>query len=231
MTLSSNPCQSGETDGAAPFDGNPADPTEVARWRHGERNRLRMARLGLPSDRRARITEALSDHLETTLAGTDLSGRVVAGYWPIRGEPDLRPLLASLRARGAILALPVCETPIRPMRFRRWQPEQDMERGLWGIPVPPVAAGEVQPDLMIVPLLGWDMDRFRLGFGAGYFDRTLAALAPGPFCIGTGLQTARMDTILPQPHDVPMDVILTETGLQAGRIPDAGALPSSRQAG
>ena len=102
-------------------------------------------------------------------------------------------------------------------------------RGHWGIPVPPVAAGEVRPELIIVPLLGWDMDRFRLGFGAGYFDRTLAALHPRPFCIGTGLQAAHLPTIAPQPHDVPMDAIVTELGLQAGTIPEGGALPSARK--
>lgn len=215
MTVSSNPCQDG-MQAPTPFAGDPAQPTDIARWRHAERNRLRSERLRLPSAVRDTVTRALAGHLAALLAGTDLNGRIIGAYWPIRGEPDLRPFLHSLRRGGAALALPVCETPVQPMRFRRWQPGQDMERGLAGIPVPPAASGEVTPDLMIVPLLGWDMDRFRLGFGAGYFDRTLAAMHPRPYCIGTGLQSARMATIRPQPHDIPMDLIVTEAGLQAG---------------
>lgn len=229
MTLSSDPCQAGADDGPRPFTGDPADPLAVARWRRDERKRLRAGRMRLSTAARDRITAAIAGHLASLLSGTDLSGRIVGGYWPIRGEPDLRTFLSGLRARGAVLSLPVCETPVQPMRFRRWQPEQDMVRGHWGIPVPPVAAGEVRPELIIVPLLGWDMDRYRLGFGAGYFDRTLAALHPRPFCIGTGLQAAHLPTIAPQPHDVPMDAIVTELGLQAGTIPEGGALPSARK--
>lgn len=225
--VASDPCQA-QAQAPAPFTGDPGNPVDVARWRHAERNRLRAARLRLTNPMRETVTTALVTHLEALLKGSDLSGRIVGAYWPIRGEPDLRPFLATLRDRGAVLALPVCETPIRPMRFRRWQPELDMERGLWGIPVPPAASGELTPDLMIVPLLGWDMDRYRLGFGAGYFDRTLAALEPRPFCIGTGLQSARMETIRPQPHDIPMDLIVTEAGLQAGSAPSPLPSPPDR---
>ena len=227
--MSSNPCQDGQADGPVPFAGDPADAMAVARWRHGERNRLRAARMRLSVEGRAALCRALVAELEALIAGTDLTGRVVGGFWPIRGEPDLRGWFGRLRLRGAVLALPVCESPIRAMRFRRWQPEQDMERGLWGIPVPPEGAGEVVPDLMVVPLLGWDMDRYRLGFGAGYFDRTLAALSPRPYCVGVGLQSARLPTIVPQPHDVPMDLILTEAGVQAGAPPVTGGLPDRRQ--
>lgn len=227
----SNPCQSGETDAGTPFTGDPSDPVEVARWRHAERNRLRTDRLKIRSDRRDAITRSLTGHLDRLLSKTDLTGRIIGAYWPIKGELDLRPWLMSLRDRGAVLALSVCERPIQAMRFRRWQPEQDMERGIWGIPVPPAASGEVTPDLMIVPLLGWDMDRYRLGFGAGYFDRTLAAADPPPYCIGIGLQSARIATIVPQPHDMRMDLIVTEAGLQAGTPPPSGALPSAPTAG
>lgn len=229
MTLASDPCQVDETDAPVPFAGDPADPVAVARWRHGERNRLRMARLRLSVERRERLAHTLIAELDALLEETDLSGRVVGGFWPIRGEPDLRGWFGGLRLRGAVLALPVCEAPIQPLRFRRWQPEQEMRHGLWGIPVPPEGAGEVEPDLMIVPLLGWDMGRYRLGFGAGYFDRTLAALSPRPYCVGVGLQAACLPSIVPQPHDIPMDLILTEAGLQAGTPPLTGGLPDRRR--
>ena len=214
-----------------PFGGDASDPVAVARWRHGERNRLRSARARLPPARKDRVRVGLEGELDALLRMTDLNDRVIGCFWPIRGEPDLRGWFASLRLRGALLALPVCETPIRPMRFRRWHPEQELERGLWGIPLPPNAAVQVRPDLIVVPLLGWDMERYRLGFGAGYFDRTLTAMEPRPFCIGIGLQAACLPSIVPQPHDIPMDLIVTEAGLQTGMPSETGALPLPHRAG
>ena len=70
------------------------------------------------------------------------------------------------------------------------------------------------PDLTLAPLVGWDPAGFRLGYGGGYFDRTLAVLSPRPMTIGIGLQSARLATIFPQPHDIALDVILTEAGVQ-----------------
>jgi 5,10-methenyltetrahydrofolate synthetase len=91
-----------------------------------------------------------------------------------------------------------------------------MIRGVWGIPVPPPAAERLTPDIALAPLLGWDGAGFRLGYGGGYFDRTLAARAPRPFAIGVGLQAARLATIFPQPHDIRLDAIVTEAGAQLG---------------
>ena len=88
-----------------------------------------------------------------------------------------------------------------------------MERGAWSIPVPAEGPG-VTPDVTLAPVVGWDAAGFRLGYGGGYFDRTLAALSPRPFAIGVGLDAARLITIFPQPHDIPMQVIVTETGRQ-----------------
>ena len=86
-------------------------------------------------------------------------------------------------------------------------------QGFWKIPVP-ADGPEVVPDLTLAPLVGWDPAGFRLGYGGGYFDRTLAKLGPRPFTIGIGLQAARLATIFPQPHDIPLNVILTEAGVQ-----------------
>jgi 5,10-methenyltetrahydrofolate synthetase len=83
--------------------------------------------------------------------------------------------------------------------------------------VPPPDAETLTPDIALAPLVGWDGAGFRLGYGGGYFDRTLAALSPRPFTIGIGLQSARLATIFPQPHDVGLDVILTEAGVQFQR--------------
>jgi 5-formyltetrahydrofolate cyclo-ligase len=121
-----------------------------------------------------------------------------------------------------LLALPVVETPGTPLAFRRWTPGMGMERGHWGIPVPPATSERLTPEISLAPLVGWDAEGYRLGYGGGYFDRTLAALAPKPFVIGVGLQSARLATIAPQPHDVPLSVIVTEAGVQIERDRGAG---------
>ncbi|MEQ8233300.1 MAG: 5-formyltetrahydrofolate cyclo-ligase [Gammaproteobacteria bacterium] len=131
---------------------------------------------------------------------------------PFRGELDLRPLADSLADRAVDFALPVVAAPARPLVFRRWWPGMRMTRGVWGIPVP-AAAPEVTPDVLLVPLLGYDDAGYRLGHGGGYYDRTLAAAVPRPLAIGVGYAGARLPTILPQPHDMPMDVIVTDTAL------------------
>jgi 5-formyltetrahydrofolate cyclo-ligase len=87
------------------------------------------------------VRVALEAELVAALHATEMKGGVVSGFCPIRGDPDLRSWFATLRLRGAVLVLPICETPILPMRFRRWQPEQEMEHGLWGIPALPKAFG------------------------------------------------------------------------------------------
>jgi 5,10-methenyltetrahydrofolate synthetase len=94
-----------------------------------------------------------------------------------------------------------------------------MMRGDWNIPVPPPDAGNLTPDVMLAPCLGWDDGCYRLGWGGGYFDRTLAVQAPRLLAIGIALSAARLPTIYPQPHDIPLDLIVTETGVCAEREP------------
>jgi 5-formyltetrahydrofolate cyclo-ligase len=95
------------------------------------------------------------------------------------------------------------------MVFRAWSPECAMSEGLYGIPVPQ-GTDEVRPDLVLLPLVGFDAARFRLGYGGGYYDRTLAGLAPRPRTIGIGFELARLATVHPQPHDIALDAIVTE---------------------
>jgi 5,10-methenyltetrahydrofolate synthetase len=146
----------------------------------------------------------------------------IALYWPIKDEPDLRPLMTSMHRDGQRMALPVVEHSAAPLVFRERTPETRMDRGVWNIPVPPRTAPPVQPVIVLVPLLGWDGEGYRLGYGGGYFDCTLAALTPRPFCIGIGLAAARLSTIFPQPHDIPFDAILTEHGVEFERKPEHG---------
>ena len=188
----------------------------VAHWRQAERERLRAERLALSVEARQVKAEALAHYLTALLSERcgDLAGRVLSGYWPIKGELDLRPWMTSLHAKGAVLAFPVVETPRAPLTFRRWEPGMRMERGHWGIAVPPEASQRLTPEICLAPLVGWDSAGYRLGYGGGYFDRTLASLSPRPLVTGVGLQSARLDSIAPQTHDVPMSVVVTEPGVQ-----------------
>lgn len=217
MPLSSDPCQAGQI-GERPFTGDPASALDVAAWRHDERQRLRAERAELTPAMVASITDRITDHLARILAPLDPARLVIGASWPITGEPDLLPFLATLRQRGAVIALSVCVKPPEAMRFRRWSPGSVMEKGLWNLPVPPASAGEVVPNLLIAPLLGWDDACHRLGFGTGYFDRTLAH-TPEAFAIGVGLHSARLSTIHPLPHDRPLGLILSECGVEAGSPP------------
>ncbi|WP_112323033.1 5-formyltetrahydrofolate cyclo-ligase [Oceanibium sediminis] len=214
----SPPCMAGEV---APeyFDPLAVDPDQardVARWRRAERSRLRAARQALTVQERAAIDLALAGHLRDLLETRfgALRGRGLSAYWPIKGEPDLRPLMSALHEAGVTIALPLVETRAAPLVFRRWSPQTKMVRGDWNIPVPPPEAEALTPQITLAPLVGWDCAGYRLGYGGGYFDRTLAALSPRPFTIGTGVQAARLKTIFPQPHDIRLDAIVTEAGPQ-----------------
>jgi 5,10-methenyltetrahydrofolate synthetase len=202
-----------------PLAVDPEQARDVARWRRAERIRLRAARDALSVADRQAAGAALSALLRNVLAGrfVTATGLTLSAYWPIKGEPDLRPLLTELHAQGANIALPVVEVRGAPLVFRRWSPDMTLVRGDWNIPVPPPDAETLTPEIALAPLVGWDGAGFRLGYGGGYFDRTLAALSPRPFTIGIGLQSARLATIFPQPHDIALDAILTETGVQFHR--------------
>lgn len=200
-----------------PLAVDPAQARDVARWRKSERVRLREARKQVATAERNDTAQALMAGLRDVLhhRGDGSGTPTVAFYWPIKDEPDLRPLMQELFDGGVDIALPLVETRAAPLVFRRWTRDTRMVRGHWNIPVPPPQAQVVHPDVVLAPLVGWDSDGFRLGYGGGYFDRTLAALSPKPFAIGVGMQSARLATIYPQPHDIALDLILTENGVQA----------------
>lgn len=214
----SPPCMAAEVDPAYfdPLATDPEQARDVARWRRAERARLSAERQAMRVAERQAAGEALQGHLRALLAERfgGARGRVFSAYWPIKGEPDLRGLMAELHGAGTAVALPVVETRFAPLTFRRWTPDTAMIRGDWNIPVPPPEADRLVPDILLAPLMGWDGAGYRLGYGGGYFDRTLAALSPQPFTIGIGLRAARLATIFPQPHDIALDAILTERGVE-----------------
>lgn len=185
-------------------------PADWKAWRRGERERLIALRLAMPPDERRRLTEAVAAHLEAALAPAP--GTVLAFYWPIRGEPNLIAWVERLHERGIIPALPVVTGKGEPMRFRPWAPGAAMARGVWNIPIP-ADDTEVIPEIVLAPLVGFDSQLYRLGYGGGFFDRTLAALSPKPTAVGVGYAAVELATVHPQPHDIAMDMIVTEEGV------------------
>jgi 5,10-methenyltetrahydrofolate synthetase len=181
----------------------------VARWRKVQRERLLAARMAMEPKLRTEQTAALQEQLNLIVPA---DGRIVSLYWPIRGEPDLREWMREHCERGMRIALPVATVYGGPLEFREWRPGAKMARGLWKIPYPADGA-EVQPAIVIAPLVGFDNQGFRLGYGGGFFDRTLARLTPRPVVIGVGHAGAALETIFPQPYDIGMDWILTNEAL------------------
>lgn len=135
---------------------------------------------------------------------------LVGCYWPMRREPDCLPYARDVLKANGQVALPVVIAAGRPLVFRLWTEATKMEAGVWNI-LHPAEGHPVVPAVCIVPLLGFDEKGYRLGYGGGYYDRTLASLAPRPFTVGVGFESSKLETICPQPHDVPLDVIITET--------------------
>jgi 5,10-methenyltetrahydrofolate synthetase len=189
---------------------SPMDWSDVQRWREAERARLLAARLAIPPAARRAKDLAIAANLEAILG--DVGGRVVSAYQATDGEPELDQLLGRLVASGARTALPVVVAAGRSLLFRAWTPGEPLERGIRGIPVPRSDAETLVPDILIVPVVGFDSACHRLGHGGGFFDRTLAAMRHRPRVIGIGYAQAAIATIHPQPHDIPMDTVVTELG-------------------
>jgi 5-formyltetrahydrofolate cyclo-ligase len=137
--------------------------------------------------------------------------RCVGFYWPIAGEFDLRALIAEWLAThaDAQAALPVVEHAAAPLLFHAWHDAMPMREGRHRIPVP-LHAQPVQPDLLLIPCVGFDTRRVRLGYGGGYYDRTLATLAPRPYTAGIAFEATRLASLPREAHDVPLDTILSE---------------------
>lgn len=185
-------------------------PPEVTEWRKRERKRLLEMRSNLPLPERAALIEPLLANLRTVLER--LTFNALGIYWPIKREIDVRLLADEIcRQRGATLALPVVVQKARPLEYWKWQMGDRVERGFWNIPVPKHRE-VVEPDTVIAPLVGFQ-NHYRLGYGGGYFDRTIGAARKRPFAIGIGFELSRVEGYVAQPHDVPMDVIVTESAI------------------
>lgn len=198
-----------------------SDPTESAptgealrTWRRATRETLITARLALSPA----TLQSYRDRIDRTIeAGfPDLARGVVAFCWPYRNEYDARFLARHLRERGAVTALPVVVAPRTPLVFRAWRPGVRLARGVYDIPYP-AEGPSVHPTSVLLPMNGFDAAGYRLGYGGGFFDRTLAALEDRPRVIGIAYELARIPTIYPQAWDIPMDFVVTERGVYARR--------------
>jgi 5-formyltetrahydrofolate cyclo-ligase len=186
-----------------------SDNDIVAR-RRTLRNAALSAREALTVTARAALERRLEAHLLEQLER--LAPRCLSFCWPFRAEPDLRHFMARwLAANPArVAALPVVTDREAPMTFRRWEPGMHLVPDRHGIPHPP-AGEEVAPDVVLVPLNAFDAQGFRLGYGGGYFDRTLVGL--DAVAIGVGFEVGRVESVLPQPHDLPMQWLVTDAGV------------------
>lgn len=143
------------------------------------------------------------------------AGTVVAGYSPINSEIDPLPLMRALAMRGAVLALPVIIARDQALVFRAWRLEEALKRGAFGIFQPSAEAEEVEPDIVLVPLAAFDRAGHRIGYGGGYYDRTLQTLraAKRITVIGLAFAVQEIDIVPRLSHDEPLDCVLTEREL------------------
>jgi 5-formyltetrahydrofolate cyclo-ligase len=184
---------------------------DLASWRRETRTRLIDARQKIPAGDHQRWSLSIEASLEQALGA--LSPQTFSLYWPFRGEVDLRALAERLEMKGWQASLPSVVGRGKSLEFLRWISGAEMDVQSFGIPVPRVRE-VVRPSVVIMPLVGFDALNYRLGYGAGYFDITLASMEPPPHSVGIGFELSRLDTIHPLPTDVPVDLVITEAGIQ-----------------
>lgn len=174
------------------------------------------ARLALDPAAHAALSAGLEQHLAALLS--PLQPQILAFCAPVRGEFDARPLVSRLIDRGWQAAMPVVTAADAPMSFHAWTPSSEMGADRYGIPIPQDGAVLI-PDIVLLPLVAFDAQGFRLGYGGGCFDRTLAAMVPRPQAIGVGFELGQVPDIRPQPHDIGLDAVVTEAGILRLRQP------------
>ena len=199
------------------------------------RMRLRSLREAIPVAERqhgsATMCSALLSWFEARLLARTQLGHtapeIVAGFWPLDGEPDLRPIFAQLHELGYIVSLPVVVNKQAPLEFRAWRPQDPLARGAFGV-LEPVGGEVLDPAVLLVPTLGFTDHGARIGYGGGYYDRTLSCLNEKGLSfvtIGMAWDQARIAEEAghrPEEHDYPLDAILTPSGW----VPTSGTIPA-----
>ena len=185
-------------------------PFEPTRDKLTLRRQLQAERLAM-ADRHERSVH-LQQVLRVWLVGR--SERSIGAYWPIKGEFDALPALYrwSEAEPGRRIGLPVINRDTKQLRFHVWFPGCPMEEDAYGIPKPKDTEA-FEPELLLVPCVGYGPQGLRLGYGGGFYDRTLAALRPRPITVGVGYAHGYVPWLEPEAHDVPLDAVLVEDGV------------------
>ena len=188
-------------------------PLDLRVWRKAQRARLLEARRTMPADEHRQASEAIMRALWARLPPA--SHEMIGCYWPFRREFNCVPYMREILRSGGRVALPVVVARGQPLEFRNWSEDARMESGVWNIPHP-ASGPSVTPSALVIPLAGFDEEGYRLGYGGAYYDVTVASFAIRPTLVGVGFEFSRLASIYPQPHDEPMDVIMTEACVRDG---------------
>ena len=183
---------------------------ELTQWRKEQRAELLRRRMAASEQDHQQWSQSINHFLEE---GFPILGKMVIGIcWPYKAEFDSRFAAKKFRDQGAKIALPAVVKKDHPLEFREWWPGVKMTEGVFDLPVPD-DTDVLIPDAMLIPPVGFGDQGDRLGYGGGFFDRTLASISPQPLKIGVAFELSRMPTTYPQEHDILMDFIITELGI------------------
>ena len=194
-------------------------------WRKHQRKQLIAVRETLSEVTHQQWSQTISDLLKQGFP--KLQKMNIGIYWPFRGEYDPRSTALYFMRHGATLALPEIVGKDKPLCFREWRPDAPLKNGAYGIPVP-IEARAVRVDAIIIPVVGFDQHGYRLGYGSGYFDRTLATYHPQPLTIGIAFEMQRLENVYAQPHDIALHYIVTETGIFRTENHELKLIPASQ---
>jgi 5-formyltetrahydrofolate cyclo-ligase len=163
----------------------------------------------LPAEMRKAAAEAIAARAFPLAVA---AGTIVSGFMPLKSEINPLPLMHKLADAGARLALPVVVGRGKPLTMRSWQWGEQLVPGVWGIREPGPAAATVEPDIVLVPLLAFDRSGYRIGYGAGYYDSTIAQLrAKKPIAaVGIAFAAQEIETVPRTDFDAQLDLVLTE---------------------
>ncbi|KKB07398.1 5-formyltetrahydrofolate cyclo-ligase [Devosia chinhatensis] len=178
----------------------------------GLRRQAHAARAALTQSEREDAAEAVAAAFFENIAFAPED--VIAGYWRIRDELDCQPILIRLMDGGQTVLLPVVQGEDAPLDLRVWEADQPLYEAGFGTLAPSDLAPRAEPDLVLVPLLGFDSAGTRLGYGGGYYDRTLATLARKPLLVGLAFAAQELEQVPRAPHDMPLDAVITEQGVR-----------------
>ena len=176
------------------------------------RIRAHAARAALSHSEQADAAQVVAQLFFAALAPAP--GEIVAAYWRIRDELDCQPILVRLMDTNQPVVLPVVMGADAPLDLRVWEQGTSLYEAGFGTLAPSELAPRAEPDIVLMPLLGFDQAGTRLGYGGGYYDRTLAGMSKKPKLVGLAFAAQELEIIPREEHDVPLDAVITEAGLR-----------------